>query len=67
MTVTYYVALPFVRTEEGVAARRRDANETAAIQRAEKAIAGALKGPASEAATRTWEISKNADYFENVR
>ena len=44
MTVTYYVALPFVRTEEGVAP---GANETAAIRRAElmsrdPANAGAL-------------------------
>ena len=43
MTVTYYVALPFVRTEEGVAPGQAQemSNETAAIRRAE-ANAGAL-------------------------
>ena len=49
MTVTYYVALPFVRTEEGVAPGQAQemSNETAAIRRAESmsrdpANAGAL-------------------------
>jgi hypothetical protein len=37
MTVTYYVALPFVRTEEGVAAGQAQEmpNEPGAIRRAE--------------------------------
>jgi len=37
MSVTYYVALPFLRTEEGVAAGQGQEcpNETAAIRRAE--------------------------------
>jgi hypothetical protein len=37
MSVTYYVALPFIRTEEGVAAGqgRECPNEMAAIRRAE--------------------------------
>jgi hypothetical protein len=49
MTVTYYVALPFVRTEEGVAPgeAQEASNEAAAIRRAEAmsldpANAGAL-------------------------
>jgi hypothetical protein len=49
MTVTYYVALPFVRTDEGVAPgeAQEASNEAAAIRRAEAmsldpANAGAL-------------------------
>ena len=62
MALTYYVALPFVRTEEGVAPGEAQEmpNEGAAIRRAEAmsrdpANAGARRS--SGAATRTWEIS----------
>jgi hypothetical protein len=61
MSVTYYVALPFVRTEEGVAAGEAQEmpNEGAAIRRAEAmsrdaANAGALAS--SAAAIRTLEV-----------
>ena len=42
MAVTYYVALPFVRTEEGVAPGQAQEmpNEAAAIRRAESMYAG---------------------------
>ena len=62
MAVTYYVALPFVRTEDGVAPGEAQEmpNERAAIRRAER-CRGILPMPArwrsSGAATRTWEIS----------
>jgi hypothetical protein len=43
MSVTYYVALPFVQTEDGVAAGQAQEcpNETSAIRRAEGNVAAA--------------------------
>ena len=54
MSVTYYVALPFVRTEDGVAPGEAQEmpNEGAAIRRAE--------------AIRTWEFRRR-HHLENVR
>ena len=61
MSVTYYVALPFVRTEDGVAPGQAQEmpNERAAIRRAESmsreaANAGALRS--NGAGIRTWGI-----------
>ena len=62
MAVIFYVALPFVRTEEGIAPGEAQEmpNEQAAIRRANRCH-GTLSTPAhsrsSAAATRTWEIS----------
>ena len=67
MAVTYYVALPFVRTEEGVAPGEAQEmpNEGAAIRRAE-AMSRIRQTPArsrsSAAATRTWEISPTPQF-----
>ena len=63
MAITYYVALPFVRTEKGVAPGEAQEmpNEGAAIRRA-KSMSGIPSTQAhsrsSGAAIRTWEISK---------
>ena len=48
MAVTYYVALPFVRTEDGVAAGQAQecSNESAAIRRAEVMSRDPLNGGA---------------------
>ena len=62
MAVIYYVALPFVRTEEGVAPGEAQEmpNERAAIRRANRCH-GTRSTPvhsrSSVAATLTWEIS----------
>jgi hypothetical protein len=67
MAVIYYVALPFLRTEEGVAPGEAQEmpNERAAIRRAEAmslepANAGALAF--NGAATRMWEISTTRQF-----
>jgi hypothetical protein len=67
MPVTYYVAVPFVRTEEGVAPGEAQEmpSEQAAIRRAEPMSraptnAGALAS--SAAATQTWVISATLQF-----
>ena len=62
MAVIFYVALPFVRTEEGVAPGEAQEmpNERAAIRRAElmsRDPSTPARSRSSAAATRTWEIS----------
>jgi hypothetical protein len=62
MSVTYYVALPFVRTEEGVAPGEAQElpNEGAAIRRAEamsRDAANAARSRSSVAAIRISEAS----------
>jgi hypothetical protein len=69
MSVTYYVALPFVKTEDGVAAGEAQEmpNEGAAILRAESmsrdpANGGALASNA--AATRTSVVSPTPQFLK---
>ena len=62
MTVTYYVALPFVRTEEGVAPGEAQEmpNESAAIRRAElmsRDRPTPERSHSSAAVTQTSEVS----------
>jgi hypothetical protein len=67
MSVTYYVALPFLRTEDGVAPGEAQEmpNESAAIRRAEAMArdasnAGALAS--SVRAIREWAVSATLSF-----
>jgi hypothetical protein len=70
MTVTYYVALPFVRTEEGVAPGQAQemSNEPAAIRRVDVAGSCQCRRTRLQAKRRPEHGKFRGRYnFENVR
>jgi hypothetical protein len=67
MSITYYVALPFVRTEEGVAPSEAQEmpNEGAAIRRPNPCrgiLPTLVHSHSSAAAIRTWETSTTPQF-----